>query len=134
MHERRYLHRDIKPENILVGLGLNSSTIYLIDFGLSQEYKDKKTGLHLPYRNCKSMIGTVNYASLNSHNGIEQSRRDDLEALGYVFIHLLKGGLPWEKIKRKTQEELQSEVFKMKYEYNSHILCLGLDSNLQRYL
>ena len=84
IHEKGYIHRDIKPENFVTGIDEDSNIIYIIDFGLSQRYKDKKTGAHISYREKRQMVGTVRYASINTQIGIEQSRRDDVEALGYA--------------------------------------------------
>ena len=94
MHKRGYIHRDLKPENILMGLEESASTLFLIDYGLAKKWK-MPNGDHIPIREGKSLTGTARYASANTHLGIEQSRRDDLEGAGYVLLYLLKGELPW---------------------------------------
>ena len=71
IHSQGIIHRDIKPENYLYGLDSKIDTLYLIDFGLSKRYKDIKTGFHIPYRDNRSMLGTVRYVSINTHLGIE---------------------------------------------------------------
>lgn len=94
MHKKGYIHRDLKPENILMGLEENASVLYLIDYGLAKKWKDHD-GKHIPMREGKSLTGTARYASANTHLGLEQSRRDDLEGAGYVLLYMLKGELPW---------------------------------------
>ena len=94
MHNRGYIHRDLKPENILMGLEENASTLFLIDYGLSKKWR-LPNGNHIPIKEGKSLTGTARYASANTHLGIEQSRRDDLEGIGYVLLYLLKGEFPW---------------------------------------
>lgn len=98
MLSRSILHRDIKPENILTGRD-NDSNLYLVDFGISKFYRDKK-GRHMynkmrfyisNFCDKKPFLGTSRYASLNAHKGHELSRRDDIESLGYVLVYLLKG-------------------------------------------
>ena len=96
MHEKGFIHRDIKPENFVIGLNEKSNLVYLIDYGLSKRYKDKNSGQHIPYRENKQLVGTVRYASVNAHLGIEQSRRDDLEGIGYVLVYFYLGRLPWQ--------------------------------------
>lgn len=113
VHSRGYIHRDIKPDNLLVG-GELKNIIYLIDYGLSKEYKDNNTGLHIEFCSRKGLIGTAKYASINTHRGFEQSRRDDLESAGYVFIYLLKGELPWDKSKVKSKAIVQDAIYKQK--------------------
>jgi serine/threonine protein kinase len=96
IHKSSFLHRDIKPDNFLMGLGEKETTCFVIDFGLAKRYIDRKTGQHIPYKDKKQLTGTARYASLNTHLGIEQSRRDDLEAIGYIFVYFMKGSLPWQ--------------------------------------
>lgn len=95
LHNNHFIHRDMKPDNFLAGLGKKQHQIYLIDFGLAKRFRDPKTGEHIPYRDNKSLTGTARYASVNTHLGIEQSRRDDLESIGFILVYFLKGTLPW---------------------------------------
>ena len=100
LHNRNFIHRDIKPENFLVGLGKKSNIIHLLDFGLTKRYRDAKTGEHIPAKERGDFVGTAKYASVNSHLGREQSRRDDLESVGFMMIYFLKGSLPWDDGKK----------------------------------
>ena len=134
IHSRHIIHRDIKPENFLIGKGKNDSIIYLCDFGLSKRFRDKKTGSHIPYKNGKQFIGTAVFASIYTHLGIEQSRRDDLESLAYILIYFSKGGLPWTKVKGKNRKEKYSKVLSLKININISDLCSDLPEEYSKFL
>ncbi|EAY14552.1 CK1 family protein kinase [Trichomonas vaginalis G3] len=133
LHTKGLIHRDIKPDNFMTGIGNHANQIYLIDFGLSKKYFDPKTNEHIPFKEGKKLTGTARYASINTHLGIEQSRRDDMEAIGYVLIYLLKGPLPWQGIpeKGKKKYELISEK-KVATPIDS--LCQGIPQEFAVYL
>lgn len=128
MHSRYFIHRDMKPDNFLVGRGAKSGTVHVIDFGLAKRYKDPKTNQHIPYRNGKSLTGTARYASVNTHMGIEQSRRDDIEGIIYVLLYFLKGSLPWQGLTAHNKNDKYKKIMDTKMTTSAEILCKGLPS------
>jgi len=128
MHNKHFIHRDLKPDNFMNGRGKESNLIYIIDYGLAKRYRDPKTRMHIPYRDGKKLTGTARYASINTHLGIEQSRRDDLECLGYLLIYLLRGTLPWQGIKGATPKEKHEKIMEKKMSSPIEILCKGFPS------
>ena len=114
LHELNYMHRDIKPDNIMMGLGENSNTVYMIDFGLVSSIIDPATGEHIRFVTGKNLIGTCRYVSVNSHLGYELSHRDDLITLGYVIIYFAKGRLPWQNMPLNQNSARYSTVGRIK--------------------
>eukprot|EP00913_Durusdinium_trenchii_P032151 g30106.t1 len=104
-----------------------SHILYLIDFGLAKKYRDSKCN-HIPYKDNKSMTGTARYASVNAHRGIEQSRRDDIEAIGYVLIYFSRGQLPWQGFQAATKEEKYHKIMECKQSTSVETLCKGCPS------
>ncbi|KEP65598.1 UNVERIFIED_CONTAM: casein kinase I [Hammondia hammondi] len=133
IHKHHCIHRDIKPDNFLVGRGENANVVYLIDFGLAKKFRDH-TGRHIVYKEGKNLTGTARYASLATHLGIEQARRDDLEGLGYVLIYFLRGSLPWQGLKATSKRDKYSKITHTKMNVDINALCEGLPSCFSEFL
>ena len=122
-HNKGYIHRDIKPNNFLLGkfysnFSKENNTVYIIDFGLSKEYLDFETQTHLPYKDNRRFVGTPRYASINTHVGIRQSRRDDIESIAYILIYFIHGSLPWQGLKAKNKAEKKEKIKEMKINFD----------------
>ena len=132
IHSRRIIHRDIKPDNFVIGRGKSKHRIFIIDFGLAKKFMSSK-GEHIKYKDGKGLTGTARYASLNTHIGIEQARRDDLESLGYVFIYFLKGSLPWQGLKAKNIKDKYNKIKETKINTKVEELCQGFPDEFFQY-
>lgn len=126
VHNNSFLHRDIKPDNFLMGSNKNQHVLYIIDFGLAKRFIDPKTGKHIPYRDGKSLTGTARYASLNTHIGQEQSRRDDIESIAFVMVYFLKGELPWQGVPAADRDEKYKRIKEKKIDTPITELARGL--------
>ncbi|VAH76956.1 unnamed protein product [Triticum turgidum subsp. durum] len=133
IHSKSFLHRDIKPDNFLMGLGKRANQVYMIDFGLAKKYRDTSTHQHIPYRENKNLTGTARYASVSTHLGIEQSRRDDMESLGYVLMYFLRGSLPWQGLKAGTKKQKYEKISERKIATSIEALCRGYPSEFQSF-
>ena len=126
VHSKYIIHRDIKPENFLIG-DPDKYMIYIIDFGLSKKYKSSRTNKHVQFRLTKKFTGTARYASLNSIRGSEQSRRDDLEAIGYMLLYFFnRGRLPWQGVSCKQKAEKYVKIYTMKKNLNLDEFCKNM--------
>jgi serine/threonine protein kinase len=118
----------------VIGLADAAATIFCVDFGLSKRYRHPKNLQHIPHRDGRSLTGTPRYASINNHLGIEQSRRDDLESIGYVLIYFLKGSLPWQGLKAKNAQKKYRLIMEKKQQVSIAQLCQGCPSQFAEFL
>lgn len=133
LHHKNFIHRDIKPDNFMFGLN-DASHFYLIDYGLAKQYRNPVSCVHIPMRTDKSLTGTTRFCSLNAHRGMELSRRDDLEAFGYVLVYFLKGKLPWQGMPSNTKEEKYRKIKKSKEDVSAHELCENLPGAILQFV
>ena len=117
-----------------MGIGKRGNQVNVIDFGLAKKFRDPKTHLHIPYRENKNLTGTARYTSINTHLGVEQSRRDDLESLGYVLMYFLRGSLPWQGLKAATKKQKYDRIMEKKMTTPTELLCRGFPSEMAIYL
>lgn len=144
-----------------MGLGKKGNLVYIIDFGLAKKYRDGRTHKHIPYRENKNLTGTARltindytlimtrltmyilwyyliycdrYASINTHLGIEQSRRDDLESLGYVLMYFNRGSLPWQGLKAATKRQKYERISEKKMSTPVEELCKGYPGKSSQFM
>jgi casein kinase 1 epsilon len=133
IHNKGYIHRDIKPENFMFGKsGISKDVLHAIDFGLSRGYMVKNR--HMDLKTGKKMIGTPRYASLNMHDGLEPSRRDDLISIGYMLIYLHNGNLPWEGQRGKTKQDKYEKISNIKRLILVKTLCERLPNEFVSFI
>ena len=134
VHDNHYIHRDIKPENFLIGKENTEKIIYLIDFGLAKRYRDEYTQIHIPLKENRNLTGTARYASCNAHNGLEQSRRDDMESIAYVILYFFRKKLPWQGLKCKDKNEKHAKIKELKMSITPEKLFEGIPKEFADYL
>jgi casein kinase 1 len=108
--------------------------IYVVDFGMAKHYVHPQTKQHIPYKEKKSLSGTARYMSINTHLGREQSRRDDMEALGNVFMYFLRGMLPWQGMKARDNREKYEKIGQKKQAIRVEDLCTGFPEQFALYV
>ncbi|KAH9966393.1 kinase-like domain-containing protein [Russula dissimulans] len=126
LHNRHYVHLDVKPDNFALGLGKSSNQVFLIDFGLTQLFRNPATHSHIAQTKGSSTIGTIHYSSINCHLGLTPSQHNDLESLIYVIVYLVKGSLPWQGIIVQPGQIHQDEVLRVKQMITVKALCRAL--------
>lgn len=122
IHGCGYIHRDIKPDNFVMDND-NIQKLYCIDFGLAKKYLINDNKEHIPFKQNGNFCGTARYASLAAHRGEDQSRKDDLEAIGYLLVYLFKNTLPWINIKHKEKKERYRLIMECKENTTNEELC-----------
>ena len=123
IHDRHIIHRDIKPDNFVMGAQEDNAKLYILDFGLAKKYRSSRTLVQYPYVKKKKLTGTARYASIHALEAYEQSRRDDLESVGYVLMYFLRGNLPWQGLKVRSKEDRYKKILEKKKETSSQDLC-----------
>ncbi len=131
-HQSGYVHCDIKPTNFLIHFDKNVSDIYIMDFGLSKLYINNNS--HIPISNITSIIGTPRYASINVHNGIHPSRRDDLESICYMLLYFAKTKLPWQGIPNTQKHLMHQNISQIKLNTSVAELVKDLPKCFELYL
>ena len=133
VHSKTLIHRDIKPENFLIGKN-NPNIIYLTEFGLCSKYCSSKTGKHILPGFRGTFTGTLKYSSANAQRGNQQSRRDDMESLGYTILFFMKGKLPWQNLNKYFKgKDLYFKTYAMKKFMPIEKLCKGLPTEMEDY-
>ena len=136
LHSKTLIHRDIKPGNFLFGIN-DPNVIYLTEFRFCSKYKSSKTGKHIIPGIRGTFTGSLKYSSANAQRGMQQSRRDDLESLGYTILFIFKGKLPWEMDNYEdlslSEKEIYLKTYKMKKFMPTDKLCKGCPNELIDY-
>lgn len=136
LHSKTLIHRDIKPQNFLLGID-DPNVIYLTEFRFCSKYKSSKTGRHIKPGFKGTFTGTLRFSSANAQRGMQQSRRDDLESLGYTILLFFKRELPWDYGEKydwnMSEKDLYLKIFGYKKFYPVDKLCKGCPKELEQY-
>ena len=133
IHSKTLVHRDIKPEYFFIGVN-DPNIIYLTEFGQCSKYCSSKTGKHIIQGFRGTFTGTLKYSSANAQRGNQQSRRDDIESLGYTILYFMKGKLPWENLNQNyNDKEIFLKTYAMKKYMPIERLCKGLPLEMKEY-
>lgn len=144
IHQKSLIHCDIKPDNFLMGIGHQSNRVYIIDFGLSKQFRFGTRQNHVKYNNNRSLTGTARYfiylinyfryVSINGHVGIALSRRDDLESIGYVLVYFCVKCLPWQGIQCRGRKQKYDRICESKLSTPVTQLCKNLPMEFMLYI
>ena len=126
----QYIH----DRHIVMGANENNAHLYLLDFGLAKKYRSSRTLIQYPLIKKKKLTGTARYASIHALEELEQSRRDDLESVGYVLMYFLRGGLPWQGLKIRSKEDRYKKILAKKKETSSEELCKGFPEEFREFV
>jgi serine/threonine protein kinase len=138
VHARDFVHRDISANNFMMGLGEQSSKLFLVDYGLAKRvnsspgWNTMKSRMMFKY--VRPMVGTARFCSIFCHQGQEEARRDDMESLGYLWLYLLRGKLPWQGIAAATSMEKLEAILSVKLATSLQDLCAGLPEEFLTYM
>ena len=133
VHDKHIIHQDIKPDNFVTSYE-DKKSIYLLDFGLARKYRSSTTLKHYPKLEKKKLTGTARYASIHALNGTTQSRRDDLESVGYVLMYFLRGNLPWQGLVVKNKNDKYAAIKEKKISTTANELCKGFPKEFEEYV
>ena len=134
IHDKHIIHRDIKPDNFVMGAKEHNDRLYLLDFGLAKKYRSSRTLIQYAYVKKKKLTGTARYASIHALEAYEQSRRDDLESVGYVLMYFLRGDLPWQGLKVRSKEDRYKKMLEKKKDTSSEELCKNFPQEFLKYV
>ena len=134
IHNKHIVYRDIKPDNFVIGRNEKKKYIFLLDFGLSTKYRSSTTLQHYALVKNPNLTGTARYASINALNGLTQSRRDDLESVGYLLLYFLRGKLPWQGVQDKSKQKRFLKIMQKKIDTPISELCRGFPYEFEKYL
>ena len=134
VHTNYFVHRDISPSNFTLGLGEHHNQVFLIDFGHARKLSTGFIPGRMGTSTKRPMVGTPRFASIFTHMGREESRRDDLESLGFIWVYLLKGRLPWQGIQCSSHAEKLAEIGRRKLNTPLDQLCEGIPREFAEYI